>query len=306
LSTGGTGKTPHAEYIIRLLKDKYKLATLSRGYKRKLKGYALATELSLVEDIGDESKQFKQKFSDVEVCVSENRVKGVYQLLQDEPEVRAIIMDDGLQHRRIKPGMQILLTSFTNLFCNDLILPAGNLREPKSGYKRMHIIIVTKCPITLKQYTADGITKKIKPKEHQKIFFTTEQYEEIKPLFSDQKINFFNRFEAALLVSGIAKNDSFIKYLQTLFKHVDVMRFPDHHYFTEQDINEIKKAGEKIIITTEKDAMRLMEQKEFILQNEIPFFVLPMKISFMLNQSNGFHKVVEEYVASTLADFDIV
>ncbi|MFN0275312.1 MAG: tetraacyldisaccharide 4'-kinase, partial [Chitinophagales bacterium] len=273
----------------------------SRGYRRKLKGYALATELSLVEDIGDEPKQFKQKFPKAEVCVSENRVEGVYKLLQDEPDVHVILMDDGLQHRRINPGLKILLTAYNDLFCDDMVLPAGNLREPRSGYKRMQALIITKCPGDLKEYEKTELTKRLKLLPSQKLFFTTEVFENMKPLFAEQELKNMEDTSTCLFVSGIADNTSAVHHLKQKFSYVESMRFPDHYYFTEQDLISVTNKAEKgVFIATEKDAMRLMEHKEYLLQNNASIFVLHLSIRFLFNEGNTFHHLVENYVQSAL------
>ena len=297
LTTGGTGKTPHVEYLLRLLMPNYKVATLSRGYKRKMKGYGLATELSLVEDIGDEPKLYKQKYPDAEVAVSEKRVIGIYYLLNDEPDVKVVILDDGMQHRRLKAGFQILLTQYNKLFTADHMLPAGNLREPESGKKRANIIIVTKCPEKLTTSEKNEIKKKIGAKENQKVFFTTQQYGNLYPLFEDQKIKSVGN-QAALMVTGIANSKEMEHYLNNKFNSLKTISFGDHHYYTDDNIKFIQLRSEgKIIITTEKDAMRLMEKKETIVKQELSIFVLPLEIKF-LEEKETFSNLINQYIKS--------
>ena len=295
ISTGGTGKTPHIEYLIRLLKQNYKVATLSRGYKRKLKGYALSTELSLVEDIGDEPKQFKQKFPDIEVAVSENRVNGVYYLLNDEPATQVILMDDGFQHRRIKPGLQIILTEYSNLFSDDLILPAGNLREPKSGKKRADIIIVSKCPATITESEKNKIEQKLNLISGQHLFFTSLEFEPIKPLFEDQQKTELLKGDKAVLITGIADAKLLKSYLKNNCELIRSVSFPDHHYFSVQDIGRMGRES-KTIISTEKDAMRLMEQKEEILKNGLSVFIVPVSVRFLFNGEITFNQLITAYI----------
>ena len=298
LSTGGTGKTPHVEYLLRLLMPDYKIATLSRGYKRKMKGYGLATELSLVEDIGDEPKLYKQKYPDAEVAVSEKRVIGIYYLLNDEPDVKVVILDDGMQHRRLKAGLQILLTQYNKLFTDDHMLPAGNLREPASGKKRAHIIIVTKCPESLTASEKNKIKEKIDPKENQKVFFTTQQHGNLYPLFEDQKIKTVGDAAGAVMVTGIAGNKEMRNYLNTKFNTLKNISFGDHHYYTDDNIKFIQLRSEgKIIITTEKDAMRLMEKKETIMKHDLSIFVLPIEIKF-LDEKELFSNLLNQYIKS--------
>ena len=302
LSTGGTGKTPHVEYLLRLLMPDYKVATLSRGYKRKMKGYGLATELSLVEDIGDEPKLYKQKYPDAEVAVSEKRVIGIYYLLNDEPDVKVVILDDGMQHRRLKAGLQILLTQYDKLFTDDHMLPAGNLREPASGKKRARIIIVTKCPETLALSEKNEIKDKIHPAQNQMVFFTTQQYGNLYPLFNDQKIKTIENKESALMVTGIAGDKEMKNYLSTKFSTLKNISFGDHHYYTDDNIKFMQLRAEgKIIITTEKDAMRLMEKKETIIKQDLSIFVLPIEIKF-LGEKEVFADQILRYINSYSKD----
>src|SRR5687767_9450524 len=187
LAVGGTGKTPMVEYLVRLLKDEYKVATMSRGYKRKTKGFAIANEGTTALDIGDEPMQFFKKFPDITVSVAEERLVSIPQLLHDKPETRVIILDDAFQHRQVKAGLNILLTEYRDLFTRDFILPAGNLRDMKSSYKRADIIIVTKCKSHLNEEEKLKLVKEIKPLEHQKIFFTKIEYGSPYHLFTKEE-----------------------------------------------------------------------------------------------------------------------
>ena len=295
IGTGGTGKTPHIEYLIRMLKQNYKVATLSRGYKRKLKGYALSTELSLVEDIGDEPKQFKQKFPAIEVAVSENRVNGVYYLLNDEPATQVILMDDGFQHRRIKPGLQIILTEYSNLFSDDLILPAGNLREPQSGKKRADIIIVSKCPATITESEKNNIEQKLNLRSGKHLFFTTFEFQPIKPLFDDQQKKELLKGDKAVLITGIADATLLKTYLKNHCELIRSVSFRDHHYFSIQDIGRMGRES-KTIVSTEKDAMRLMEQIEEIHKNGLSVFIVPVSVRFLFNGEITFNHLITTYI----------
>ncbi len=297
ISTGGTGKTPHVEFLIRMLQQKFKVATLSRGYKRTLKGYALSTELSLVEDIGDEPKQFKQKFPDVEVAVSENRVNGVYYLLNDEPDVQVIIMDDGFQHRRIKPGLQILLTEYNHLFTDDFILPAGNLREPKSAKKRAQIIIVTKCPESISEADKKNIEKKIKLLPGQHLFFTCLEFENVKPLFPVQQKTELLKNDKAVLITGIADPSLLKNHLAKTCDLIRAVSFRDHHYYSVQDIQRMGRET-KTIVSTEKDGMRLMEQEEEILKNGLSIFIVPVAVRFLFGGEKAFMDLVTAYIGT--------
>ncbi|WCM42032.1 tetraacyldisaccharide 4'-kinase [Flavobacterium sp. CBA20B-1] len=276
LSVGGTGKTPMIEYLIRLLSDRYNLAVLSRGYKRKSKGFYLANDATTIEEIGDEPFQYHSKFKNINVAVNADRVAGVQTILKALPKTDVVLLDDAFQHRKIKAGFYIMLTAFDDLFYNDLVLPAGNLRECKSGVKRADIVVVTKCPEDLSEQKILQIKKKIDI-DNDKIFFSTISYhhsitnnlEEIA--ITDLKNDF-------IAVAGIAKPEYFYEFLQCNTK--DCLTFPDHHFFSNQDINNIlQKANGRKIITTEKDYMRL--------QNLLPknqLFYLPIEMCLLKNK----------------------
>ena len=294
LSTGGTGKTPHVLYLMKLLLPRYKIATLSRGYKRKTKGYILSTELSLVEDIGDESKLFKQKYPSAEVAVSADRVAGVYGLLLDEPDIKVILMDDGFQHRRITAGFRILLTAQNDLYTNDFLLPAGNLRDPAKEAKRAHVIIVTKCNPGLSETEANQITKKLRIKK-QSVFFTAIEYLPLQPLFPEQEMH--TPGKEIISVSGIAGSSGFTQELEKNYDVQHKIKFSDHHYFSDEDLDKIdRNASGKAILTTEKDAMRLMEKKQEILDHKLSFFVLPVGIKFLFAGGQAFDRMIFDYI----------
>ena len=280
LSVGGTGKTPQIEYLIRLLSDNYKVATLSRGYNRKSEGFVLADKNANAEILGDEPFQFYQKFPNVQVAVDANRKNGIEQLLNQNEKPEIILLDDAFQHRKVKAGYYILLTAYNDLYADDYILPTGNLRESRSGAKRANIVIVTKCPANLSLDKQNTIKKKLKRSFNQELYFTFIDYdsavysEELQLQVSDIKD------ADKLLLAGIAKPEPFFKHLKK--ENDEVLVFPDHHHFSEKDILEIKnKAQNKIIITTEKDYVRLKGQ----LPKE-QLFYLPIKSSFV---SNGDH-----------------
>jgi tetraacyldisaccharide 4'-kinase len=287
LSVGGTGKTPQIEYLIRLLSDKYKIATLSRGYKRKSEGFVLADASSNVGILGDEPFQFYQKFRNIQVAVDADRVNGITQLLSQSDKPQVILLDDAFQHRRVKAGFYILLTSYDDLFYNDFILPTGNLRESRIGVERANVIIVTKCPKGISINEQNKIRKKIGVEK--KVFFTYIDYD--NAVFSDDEKLPVSDIETVdkILLAGIAKPEPFFAYLQAAKNNVIV--FPDHHDFSQQDIETIKnKAANRIIITTEKDFVRL--------HGKLPkeqLFYLPIKSSFVSNE-NDFNKTILDYV----------
>ncbi|MGO4905744.1 tetraacyldisaccharide 4'-kinase [Flavobacterium sp. W20_MBD1_R3] len=292
LSVGGTGKTPQIEYLIRLLSDKYKIATLSRGYKRQSSGFLLAQADSNAKIIGDEPFQFFKKFPSIQVAVDADRKNGIEQLLLQKEKPKVILLDDAYQHRKVKAGFYILLTSFGDLYSDDFMLPTGNLRESGSGAKRANVIIVTKCPYDLSPDEQDDIKKRLKVAENQELYFTFIAYEEF--IYGEnQKIN-VNEIKAAtkLLVAGIAKPEPFFTYLKN--SNDAFLSFPDHHNFTDKDILEIKNSAQNnIIITTEKDYMRLKGS----LPNE-QLFYLPIKSTF-ISASENFDKTIIDYVGTS-------
>lgn len=291
LSVGGTGKTPQIEYLIRLLSSKYKVATLSRGYKRKTEGFVLANVTSNAEILGDEPFQFYNKFKNIQVAVDANRKNGIEQLLlqNDKPEV--ILLDDAFQHRKVKAGFYILLTSYGDLYSDDFILPTGNLRESRSGAKRADVVIVTKCPESLSLDEKNKIKTKLKLSSKQQLYFSFVDYDEF--IYSEDKkmkvIDIGNVDK--LLLAGIAKPEPFFAHLQNI--NDECLTFADHHHFTENDILDIKnKSQGKIIITTEKDFVRLKGS----IPNE-QLFYLPIRSSF-LSASENFDKTILNYVGT--------
>jgi tetraacyldisaccharide 4'-kinase len=289
LSTGGTGKTPQIEYLIRLLSANYKIATLSRGYKRKSKGFVLGNADSDAAMLGDEPYQFYKKFSEIEVAVDANRKNGIEQLLKLSPKPEIILLDDAYQHRRVKSGLYILLTAYGDIYADDYILPAGNLREGRSGAKRAAVIVVTKCPPTISLHEREKIVKKLKPQPGQRVYFTFIEYDD--KVYSEtvtlnaSKVKLVDK----LLVAGIAKPQPFFSYLEG-DNNVN-LTYPDHHDFSEKDIIDIEnKSQNKIIVTTEKDYVRL--------QGKLPgerLFYLPIKSSFIAG-GNDFDKTILDFV----------
>lgn len=287
LSVGGTGKTPMVEYLIRLLSEKHKLATLSRGYKRKTQGFLLANADTKMEEIGDEPFQYHSKFKNIKVAVDANRVEGVSKLLKIVPETEVVLLDDAFQHRKIKAGLYIILTAFDDLFYNDLVLPAGNLRETKKGVQRADLVVVTKCPPDLSQEKKAVIQSKIKI-NNENIFFSTIQY---NAAVTNRKIslNLNELNNDFIAVAGIAKPQYFFEYLKCPSQ--DCLTFPDHHLFTEKDLLQIiNKANGRKIITTEKDYMRLQ-----LLLPENQLYYLPIEMKF-LDRKPVFDDKINSYI----------
>lgn len=292
LSVGGTGKTPQIEYLIRLLSDSYKVATLSRGYKRKSEGFILADSSSDAEILGDEPFQYYQKFNNILVAVDAKRKNGIEQLLLQTPKPEVVLLDDAYQHRKVKAGFYILLTSYGELYSDDFMLPTGNLRESRTGAKRANIIIVTKCPSNLSLDEQQIIKIKLKLRSNQELYFTCIEYDTF--IYSKNKKIAVSEIKGVdkLLIAGIAKPKPFFSFLQD--ENSICSTFPDHHNFTPKDILEIKSISlNKIIITTEKDYVRL---KESILEDKL--YYLPIKSKF-LEDEDGFKKSILNYVGTS-------
>ncbi|MFP9098257.1 tetraacyldisaccharide 4'-kinase [Flavobacterium sp. RHBU_24] len=292
LSTGGTGKTPQTEHLIRLLADKYNLATLSRGYGRKTRGFILANETASAQTIGDEPFQFFTKFKSIRVAVDANRVEGMEHLLSLSPKPEVILLDDAYQHRRLKAGFYILLTAYGDLYADDYILPAGNLREGRYAAARANIIIVTKCPPGLAETEQQKITARLRPKQWQQVYFTCIAYDNFVHSGNGKREVAEVRNTQKVLVAGIAKPQPFYDYLAGAD---DVIKtYPDHHEFTAAEINELDTlAKNRIIVTTEKDYMRL--------QGRLPdnrLYYLPIQSRF-LNRGNDFDKTILNYVGKS-------
>ena len=287
LSTGGTGKTPMIEYLIQLLKDDYKIATLSRGYKRKTKGFLLANEHVTSENIGDEPYQFYSKFgSETQVAVDSNRVNGITQLLQNTNTPEVVLLDDAFQHRKVKAGFNILLTTYQKPYFKDIVLPTGDLREPKNGAKRANIIVVTKCPSGITKKEKSLFLKQINAKHEQYVFFSSISYsEEIVSIASKMNLTDLEDFS---LVTGIANATPLVKYLKSKNLSFEHLNFKDHHEFSKEDISKFE--SKKIILTTEKDFMRLRQYKSL----EDKLYYLPIKVK--VEENNKFDSLVKAFV----------
>lgn len=301
LAVGGTGKTPMVEYLIRILSNEYIVATLSRGYKRKTRGFGIADQNTTALEIGDEPMQFHLKFPEITVSVGEERLVAIPQLLHDRPGTEIIILDDAFQHRTVRAGLNILLTEHTNLYSRDLLIPAGNLRDDRESAIRADIIIITKCRHNLTAEERNGITKEINPAVHQTLFFTEIKYSQPYHLFSRKLFSITSGLEL-LLVCGIANPKPLQEFLTSHVKSFEVLLFPDHHIFSINDMEDIKKqfgkisSSNKIILTTEKDGVRLQKfENEF---KDLPIYVIPIEHHFMFNQSEQFYKLVKGFVTS--------
>ncbi len=304
ITVGGSGKTPHVEYLIRLLHDKAKIAVLSRGYKRKSHGYVLAEESTTMPEIGDEPFQMHQKFSDIYVAVDAKRARGIENLQNDEAtkDVDVVLLDDAFQHRYVKPGINILLVDYHRLIIYDKMLPAGRLREPLSGKNRADIVIITKCPKDLKPMEFRVLTKAMDLYPFQKLYFTSIDYDTPKGVFEEKQIELDKLQDYhVLLLTGIASPKQMEHDLKPMTKDITNLSFGDHHSFKGKDIDRINETFEsmpepRIIITTEKDAVRLRETEGLYEKVKSNMYELPIKVSFMLDQQDNFNEKIISYV----------
>jgi tetraacyldisaccharide 4'-kinase len=295
LNVGGTGKSPQIEYLIRFLQDNYRIAVLSRGYKRRSKGFQLADNKVTVERIGDEPMQFNRKFDDIIVAVDGDRVNGINELLKIEPPPQVILLDDAFQHRKVQAGFNILLTAYNDLYIDDIILPTGNLREKRSGAKRADIIVVSKCPENITEKEQMHILEKLNPSDKQTVFFSSIVYgDKILSHKNEILISKLPEFKV-LLVTGIANANPLLKFLETENINFYHLEYSDHYNFLTKDKERIFKEFEriednnKIILTTEKDYVRSFSKDN----NKIYYLPIQTKI---LGMENEFNKLILNYV----------
>ena len=299
LAVGGTGKSPMVELLVRLLKDSYPTAVLSRGYKRKTRGYALANATTTALDIGDEPMQFHSKFPDVTVAVGEERIVAIPQLLHDRPDTRVILLDDAFQHRTVRAGLNILLTDYSNLFTRDWWLPSGDLRDAPSSYRRADIIVVTKCPEDLAEDSCRSIAIEIEPRPHQEIYFSSIRYGTPYHITRHTETRIDDTVEV-LLITGIANPAPLKEWLNEKSKTYYEIAYGDHHIFTIDDLQSILRrfetinAEKKIILTTEKDAVRLIKFRQEL--EGLPFFVLPIAPGFLFGDEPRFTDLILNFI----------
>ena len=306
LTVGGTGKTPHTEYLAGLLKKSFKVAVLSRGYKRNTSGFQIADSASSASDIGDEPMQIHRKFTEIIVAVDRDRVHGVRKILEEKPDTGVIILDDGFQHRKIIPGLSVLLTDFERLMIYDALLPYGNLRESLSNMRRADIILITKSPEDISPIQRRIIVKEVSKAPYQNLYFTSITYKDPLPVFENPgqelTINSQNEDRGIVLVTGIANPKPFSEFLQNKFSEFIHLSFGDHYSFTEKDIEKITgtwqslKSARKYIITTEKDAARLREFTNIAEPVRSAFFYIPVGINFLNNDKDEFDNLIVDYV----------
>ena len=299
LAVGGTGKSPMVELLIRSLKDRYPIAVLSRGYKRKTRGYALANASTTALDIGDEPMQFHTKFPEVAVAVGEERIVAIPQLLHDRPETRVILLDDAYQHRAVRAGLNILLTDYSNLFTRDWWLPTGDLRDAPSSYRRAQVIVVTKCPEDLDEDQRRAIAIEIGPRQGQQVFFSAIDYGTPYHI-TRQDEGVIDEEVEVLLVTGIANPAPLKRWLNDHSRTYYEIAYSDHHIFTIDDLHTITRrftgitAGKKLILTTEKDAVRLIKFRQEL--EEWPLYVLPITPRFLFGEEERFADTIIQFI----------
>ena len=299
IAVGGTGKTPMTEYLIEIFKDTFETATLSRGYKRKTKGFAIANIKTTALEIGDEPMQFHEKYPTITVAVGEERFEAIPQILHERPKTEVIILDDAFQHRSVKAGLNILLTEYNNLYTRDFMMPAGDLRDQRSSSKRADIIIVTKCKKGIAEIEKKTITKELNLLPHQQLFFSEILYAEPYHIFNKKLYN-INASSDLLLIAGIANPKPMQTFLAEHVHSFDMLHYPDHHIFSSTDLKDILKhfakikSTNKLILTTEKDAVRLKKfEKELA---DLPIYALPIKMNFLFSEGNLFNDQVLNFV----------
>ena len=306
ITVGGTGKTPHVEYLIRLLSDRYRVAVLSRGYKRKTSGYLLSSVASTIEEIGDEPWQIKQKYPDVYVAVDANRRRGIERLLTDEAtkDVEVILLDDAYQHRYVKPGHNILLVDYHRIISDDRLLPAGCLRERPSSSRRATTVIVTKCPGHITAMGFRVILSALHIRPYQQLFFSTFAYGTMRQLWGNGSLDpeaLRKENTHVLLLTGIGNPRQMEQDMRRFVQHITPLSFPDHHYYTKRDADTIHQAllalpKPHIIVTTEKDAARLLHLQGLSEEVKRCTYVLPIEIRIMRDEKDKFDKTITSYV----------
>lgn len=299
LAVGGTGKTPMTEFILRVIKDNYKSAVVSRGYKRKTKGYILAGPQTTALEIGDEPMQLYRKFDNVYIAVGEERLVAIPQLLHDRPDTKVVVLDDAFQHRSIRSGLNIMLSDFNNLYTRDYLLPAGDLRDVKSSSKRAHIIVVTKCPADMTHAEKEELIREIGPSSKQQVFFTALEYGTPYHMFTLDRKEISAETDV-LLLCGIANPGAIKEMLNRNVRSYEMIKFRDHHIFSSDDLQEIivqfeaLGSNQKIILTTEKDAVRLDKFEKDLAK--YPVYVIPVRHKFLFGGEQEFNSILKNFV----------
>ena len=307
LSTGGVGKSPHIEYLIRLLEPYINVAVLSRGYKRKTEGFRLVQPENTALEVGDEPLQFKRKYPSVPVAVGERRAYAIPQMMYQHNDIQTILLDDAFQHLAVRPYMNVLVTEYSRPYTRDYILPMGNLREGRSGAERADIIVVSKCPIDMQVAEKQQFIKEINPHSQQKVFFSYYDYATPYHILDHSVFQDLDAETEVLLVTGIARVDYLVEHLSHRVKAVTTLSFEDHRIFSNYDVAHVKTlfdkmtGRKKVILTTEKDATRLELHKDYIVENQLNIFAIPIEVKFLFDEQVAF----DEEIKQRLLDFKI-
>ncbi len=309
LSSGGTGKTPHTEYIARLLGEKFAIAILSRGYKRKSSGFRIAAPGVKEEEIGDEPMQYFKKFPDVTVAVDGNRRRGIDLIRKEKPETQVVLLDDAFQHRYVTPGFSVLLTDYHHLYTDDYMIPTGTLRERAKGARRADVIIITKTPRIFSPITRRQLSKTLKPSGHQKLFYSYIAYEEPTPLaVCLNKKPAAAKYNYIIMVAGVANSYPFQEYLKGICNELIVIDFKDHHQYRPADFEKIIREYEsiiskdKVIFTTEKDAARIDKPEYAQYLENLPVYQVPITVRFHDCDEVRFDKMMLDYVQKNIGN----
>jgi tetraacyldisaccharide 4'-kinase len=311
LSAGGTGKTPHVAYLIRLFQPYMQVGVISRGYGRRSKGYLLVEENSPVDDTGDEPLELKLKFPESTVAVCEERAIGIPIMLLDNPSLEIILLDDGFQHRRVTPGLSILLTTYSHPYTADQLLPAGNLREPVTEAARADVIIVTKCPGVITNENRVKWKHELNILEHQRLFFSYTRYGIPCGIFDRNDKILLRKTDTLLLFCGIADPTHLVNELKQQVSEVKAIIFGDHHHYSLHDMKMIHAAFQKLedktsfIITTEKDAVKLNPFKDFFSENGLKIYCMPVETEFFPEDKERFDKLMIEFIKRTNREFSV-
>jgi tetraacyldisaccharide 4'-kinase len=303
LSLGGTGKTPFVEYLIRLLTEHYKVATLSRGYGRKTTGFLIGDQFSGHEDVGDEPMQYLKKFgSKITVAVDEDRCRGVKYLMENDDNLNVILLDDAFQHRYIKPGFSILLTDYHKLYQEDYLLPTGTLRDVVSAARRADIIVVTKTHRVLSPISKQRVLDVLQPSDNQPVYFSFLDYGQLVPFPGSEEFEVPKDISKIIMFTGIVNHSPLEEHLRFQCNELVSFNFPDHHIYSKKDLQKIKKAyndayeRKKLIVTTEKDAMRLLNSPYLSELKYLPLFYIPIQVRLHGTDAANFDKQIVEYV----------
>ena len=306
LTAGGTGKTPHVEYLIDLLRDKLKIAVLSRGYKRKSKDFQLAVTGSTVEEIGDELRQIHSRFPEILVAADNDRVHGIGHLTAKYTGLEAIILDDAFQHRYVNPGLSIVLVDHARPVFRDFLLPMGNLRESRCNINRADMVIVTKCPSEMNELQRQDFIRRLHLWHQQPVFFTHYKYGNMVPVlkekarpFEMQQVKRSNT--GILLVTGIADNRPLKEHISLFAISMITLAFADHHSYKPADIRAIERkfgelpADQKIIVTTEKDATKFKEMPGELDRIAVFLYYIPIEVKFLDEGEKPFNEFVMNF-----------